>query len=132
MKMIIRVFICLSILCGCISNKSSDKIEKITIKKVNFNIETAISVGCEDFEQYFETKIIEKVFFGEDLTEDLQKIFFKTDFKKSSYIPDVRSKVIILFSDGRKMTICLSSLGMLIDNEPYDLDNEIFNFVNKY
>lgn len=123
-----RFFIVYIIFCICSSNVFAKEIQYMEIRKVDMDDKTFIRVSCDNFETFFndvriliitDTGTIHKI---TDLLDKMKKY-------PSDYLPDVRAKLLIYYDNNTIDTVCMSYLGVLINEIPFELDNELIKIV---
>ena len=118
-------------LMGCSNSSDNSSIDKVVVMKVDFELETFVAVSCDNFESVFEKemKIIEIT--EQEKLNQLNLLVKDLKIDKDNYIPDVRAKAIIYFSDGQKDTLCISSLGVLFNRKSMLQSTQIVKFIGE-
>ena len=112
-------------------DNTGKKITEILVKKVDLNIDTAISVDCANFDIYFKNIIKVSQIRNEIVFKKIQLIFKGLKFTDEIKNIDTRQKVIILYSDNSKDVICINRFGMTINGKSIQINKEAMNFILK-
>nr|WP_315247347.1 hypothetical protein [uncultured Flavobacterium sp.] len=112
---------------GC--NISEKKITQIWIKKVNLDIDTAVRINCAEFDSSF--KGLVKVYKIKDQKKIKKLDSIMNTMCKSDKIEnlDTRKKIIILYSDNSKETLCVDRFGVMLNGNSMKIDNQSLQFI---
>lgn len=112
---------------GC--NINEKKITEILIKKVNLNIDTAVRVNCAEFDSSF--KGLVKAYKIRDQKKIKKLDSIMNSMHKSGKIEniDTRKKIIILYSDNSKETLCVDRFGVMLNGNSMKIDNQSLQFI---
>lgn len=104
-------------------------IKSLTIKYVDFDIETPMRINCEDFEYKFKSSI-----HNVQVTDTLLlKTFFniKKELKldTTNYFADVRAKILIHYVNNTTDTLCVGSLGIIYNDRAMYQSNDMIKFI---
>lgn len=102
----------------------------IRIKYVDFDILTFYAISCKDFEEYFKSEISSIKVYDKVKIKAFKKLYEKLEVEGNGYYPDVRMIIEIKYDDKTQDIICMSMHGIEVNNKPYKLTKEFFNFVN--
>jgi len=105
------------------------KVARIEVYKVDFDIETFIKVDCENFNKYFNSQIDTVIVSDKKNIAHFSNLLQGLTPDSSNYTPDVRAKIVIVYDDASTETLCLSKLGVLLNNESFLGENNLVNFV---
>lgn len=114
---------------GC--DNTEKKITEILVKKVDLNIDTAISVDCANFDIYFKKIIKVSQIRNEIVFKKMQLIIKELKFTDEIKNIDTRQKVIIFYSDNSKDVLCIDRFGMTINGKSILIDKDAMNFILK-
>lgn len=104
---------------------NSKKIEKLEIRKSDFEILTIMDVDCDKFEYYFGDNL-KCVAISDQKTISLFESCLKElkpDPKNKT--PDTRAKVFIHYSDASIDTLCLDNFKMHLNGQSFLIDDNI-------
>jgi hypothetical protein len=127
MKLLIIYYTTFLLTLGC--SESPKAVDKIIIKRVSPELDTFFKIGCDNFESAFGSEIVEVEVIDRDKLDYFSKRLALLKHDKEKYYPDVRSKVLIIFSDGSNETLCISHLGIIYNEQPMVLDQELYDFI---
>ena len=117
---------------GILSCGQAPRITHIVVKKVDFDITSIISIGCDNFESAFDKQIDVVTINSKEELKQFQNFLTSIKSDSENYIPDVRAKLLIFYSDGSIDTLCLSDLGMTFNGKSLLVDQDIKQFVDKH
>ena len=100
------------------------------LRKVNFEITTIFSVRCNDFE-VFGDQVAFSVIESENTLKLLTDNLTGLELDPTGYVPDVRAKLLMFYSDGKVDTLCMSDLGIVYKGQSYKMNEKIKSFVNQ-
>jgi hypothetical protein len=103
----------------------------VKLTYVDLDIMTPITVSCNNFEQLFRSQFKTTVIVDKTDIDSILSILNKLEVDTTNYIPDVRVKLEINYSDKSKI-YCLSNMGVSCDNISYNLPDCLINKLKEY
>ncbi|TMI86415.1 MAG: hypothetical protein E6H06_21010 [Bacteroidetes bacterium] len=124
---LIPIFFSFFILLG-----EGQKVEKLTFRYGNFNIETSSRVSCDNFENFFsgsyKTVVIKDNNTLKEFADDLSHCKVSDSTKKI----DVRLKVIITYHKKNNAVLCMDRFdNLILNNRSIIANQEILSFLRK-
>lgn len=112
----------------------SDDVQRVEIRKVDFDITTFSKVMCDEFEKGFsgqvDTIIITDINELKKITSFIANLNPKL---RSNYTPDVRAKVFVHYLSGRVDSLCMgNNVGFILNGKLVEIDKDMVDFVDKY
>lgn len=113
-------------------NAQTERINKIVIEHVEYDLETVYKINCQDFEKRFGSSIHKHV-----LTQmtDINKFYEfekKVKINKKKYHPDVRVKIILYKENGTKDVLCTDGGNSAeLNGTPVLISDEFANYIKK-
>ena len=125
MKSLLLVIFILTISCA------SQNVSKIKLSYVDLDILTIIDVGCDNFEQLFNSEIKTSVVSNDQDIKSIVALLNNLKVDTLKRMPDVRVK--IEFNNNAKPTFyCLSKMGICSEGNSYILPDELLLIIKKY
>lgn len=104
-------------------------INKLEIRKVDFEINTVFRIGCNNFEDSFKKDVKSITITDKSRIQNFKQLLAKLKVDKENYNPDVRAKLLIYYSNSKIDTLCMSEIGILFNGKSYLANEELLNFV---
>lgn len=104
---------------------------KIKISYVNLDITTPITIKCDDFERLFNSKIKTVIIDKKTDINSLINMVNNLKIDTSKYMPDVRVKLEISYSDTSKI-YCLSKMRVYSEGITYFLPDKLLGILKRY
>lgn len=113
-------------------NGQTNKINKILIKYVDYDLETFYKIHCADFDNQFNRDVHTK-FITDTICINKFSVFLGTlKANKKKYYPDVRAKIIIYRSNGTEDVLCIDGGNSAeFDGNSMLIDTKFVNFIKK-
>jgi hypothetical protein len=106
-----------------------NEIEKIEIYKVDFDRTSIVRVDCNDFQSFFKKLVKNSVVKSKKELLILKNYLNELEEDPDGYLPDVRAKIIIHYTNETKDTLCLSDLGIIFNGKSMIVHDDLKNFV---
>ncbi len=108
-------------------------IQKVIIKHTSFAILTPISIGCDQFEDYFSSNINTIEINDEEKIQQLFNLLKKIEKIDSNYTEFVDTRAVLeIFNDNEKIeVICLGNLSIRMDGVVYKNNYKIRDFISQ-
>ncbi len=119
----------LAIFLACSGKPIASNLEKIEIKKVDFELTSIISVNCSEFENYFQEEVSASLVESESELALFAGYLNEMTQDEEGYEPDVRAKILIYRNNGNIDTLCMSELGMVFNGKPMLIHSKLLEFV---
>jgi hypothetical protein len=103
---------------------------QISVLSVNFDMETIVSVKCEEFGNAFDNQLKAKTFFAEDSIEMLDKLLGEIKFAKQKINIDTRGKFMFINKQGNAIAICMDRFNISIEGKPIAENRKLREFLS--
>jgi len=110
----------------------SDKINKILIEHVDYDLETVYKINCRDFEKQFGSSMHKRVVTNISDIHRFCEFEKKLKVNNKKYHPDVRVKIIIYKDDGTKDILCSDGGNYAeLNGNPMLINDDFIAFIKK-
>ena len=103
-------------------------INRIEIKKVDFEISSIFKINCNNFESYFSDDIKSIIISNNDSIKLINNLITKLKIDSSNYLPDVRAKIFFISND-KLDSACLSYSSIFYDGKSYLPDRKLIKLI---
>jgi hypothetical protein len=121
----------LLILTAFYCSAQDSKITKLKISYLDFDMESFFPINCNDFETQFGKEMKHKVIYDNIFLGRLNHYINKMKPDKKRYIPNVRTKLEIYYSNKKVRILCMSELDVQLDGRPMLLDKGLLKLIKK-
>ena len=109
----------------------SNSLIKVTVRYVDFDIETAYRITCEIFEQSFSTEIKQWVPSKKEQTDTLRNLLH--EFKPSEWPHKIDTRAVILWErNGLVIRYCIDNFGYFSDGITVYRNDKLFEFLKSH
>ena len=112
-----------------ISEIEKDVVMKIEVSKIDFYMTSIIRVDCNTYDAHFNTMKSKYIIEYQDSINTLMNIIHNLQKDTSNYRPDVRAKLLIYHKNCSIDTLCMSLVGILVNEESYLVDKELVEII---
>ncbi|MCF1749872.1 hypothetical protein L0U89_02215 [Mariniradius sp. RY-2] len=113
----------------CPNFKNSERIE---LRKVDFGITSIFTVHCDGFEGFFDDEMETVVISREKEIERTKEAISNLEIDTSNYQADVRAKLLFFHDDNTVDTVCMSSIGVVLNGKSYKPDSAFVKIIEEY
>jgi len=111
------------------SSGYAQQYDKIVVDYVDFNIESIISIKCNDFDKVFRNEMNRIIIVKPSEIEKFVKKLENFAPDSSKGIPDVRMRIRLFKNNCEERVICLDQFKMISNDRIYKVRNELLTYL---
>lgn len=128
MKKSFIIIVLLLLIFSCQKSEETN-ISKIIIYSVNFNIDTAVEVECNDFESTFSKKIKMDSIKDKSTLNKFEALLKNTKKSDENTSLNVRKKIVVFYKNNSVDTLCIDRFNIMINNQLIDKDSNFLDYI---
>lgn len=112
------------------NDRPSQKIlSKTSVRFVDVDFESPISVGCDGLESYWGSDVDTLVLEDRPFLDSLAWVVSGLTQSNKGFTPDARMVVDMYFSDGTKQVLCLSNVALAVDGREMEFEPRLLDLL---